>query len=272
MKKLIYCILIFVLIFVLIFTGCAKNSPVPAEPESTFNEQSQEEQIPGVTSMPLEGTPAPAKKNTLDGKVIVVDAGHGINSSTKQEKIAPNTSKTKRAFVSGASGKNQTEEQLNLSVALKLEAKLKKMGADVYMTRTEHKTDMSNIDRAEFANNLNADISVKIHADGSDNSRSNGVSVLVPGSQYISDDNLINESNKAADCILQEFVKATNAKNRGISIRNDLTGFNWSKIPIVLVEIGFMSNPEEDALMETENYQNKMVDGIAKGLDKYFNN
>ena len=212
-----------------------------------------------------------ALKSPLSGRVIVVDAGHGKNSSGKQERIAPDTNETKPCFVSGTSGKNQTEEELNLKMAKKLSAALEAHGAHVFMTRTEHTTELSNIGRAEFANNLNADISVKLHADGLDNHDVHGVSVLVPGDKHISDSALLKKSRRAGELILSEFIAATGASDRGISVRNDMTGFNWSTVPVVLVEMGFMSNPAEDALMETEEYQNKMTSGIVSGLIKYFN-
>ena len=205
-------------------------------------------------------------------KKVVIDAGHGLNSYNKQEPIAPNSSETKIAFASGTRGVNQTEEELNLSVALKLQKALEDKGAIVHMTRTEHESDMTNVDRAVFANELNADISIKIHADGNNSSSVHGVSVLVPGSQHITDSMLIEKSRDAGELILDEFVKETNATNRGISVRNDLTGFNWTEVPIVLVEMGFMTNPEEDKLMETDEYQDKMVKGIVSGLEKYFEN
>lgn len=206
----------------------------------------------------------------LKDKIICVDAGHGLNSYNKQEPIAPNSSQTKIAFASGTRGKNQTEEELNLSVALKLETELKALGASVHMTRTTHESDMTNIDRAEFANKLNADVSVKIHADGIDNSSAHGVSMLVPSNQYINNQELCNESRKIGEIILAEVIKTTGASNRGIAIRSDLTGFNWTQVPIVLLEMGFMTNPDEDAKMETEEYQQKIVDGIVNGLLLYF--
>ena len=208
----------------------------------------------------------------LEGKIIVIDAGHGKNSYNKEEKIAPDSDETKIAFASGTAGKNQSEEELNLSVALILQKSLEDLGADVHMTRTAHESDMANIDRAEFANELGADISVKIHADGSNDSRVHGVSVLVPGSGHISDKNVLSESQKAGGLVLEEFVIATGAYNRGISVRDDLTGFNWTKVPIILVEMGFMTNTEEDALMESSEYQGKMAEGIVRGLLRYFEN
>lgn len=210
------------------------------------------------------------EKLSLCGKVICIDAGHGLNSYNKQEAIAPNSSQTKIAFATGTRGKNQTEEQLNLSVAKKLEKKLAERGADVHMTRTTHECDMTNIDRAEFANNINADISVKIHADGMENNTVHGVSMLVPSNQYINNQEICDISRKAGEIILNEVVKSTGASNRGIVTRSDLTGFNWTKVPIVLLEMGFMTNPEEDAKMETDEYQDKIVDGISQGLTLFF--
>lgn len=216
-----------------------------------------------------DAAPEEKPKLELDGKIIVIDAGHGINSSNKQEAIAPGSKETKPAFAMGTRGKNQSEEELNLILALKLQEQLEKIGAAVHMTRTGHETTMSNIARAEFANDLKADLSVKIHADGVDSSSAHGVSVLVPGNKYLNE-NIVSESRKAGELILKEFVNSTVAYNRGLSTRNDMTGFNWSKVPVVIVEVGFMTNPEEDRLMETEEYQNKMVSGILSGIKEYF--
>ena len=257
MKKALVC----VLAFAILLCGCSifeKNEVAKTQvdaPESEVESSLKEK---------------PEKKSPLDGKVIVVDPGHGINSYTKQEAIAPNSSETKSAFVSGTRGANLTEEQLNLMVALKLQEALLEKGAVVHMTRTVHKCDVSNIDRAELGNKVNADISVKLHADGNNSPAVSGVSMLVPGSTYITDAELIKKSRRAGELVLEEFIAQTNAKNRGISVRNDMTGFNWSKVPVILLEMGFMTNPEEDKLLESDEYQNKMVTGIVTGLERYF--
>ena len=163
------------------------------------------------------------------------------------------------------------DEELNLSIALKLQDALTAEGAVVHMTRTKHETDKSNIDRAVFGNECNADISVKIHADGSDNPNVSGVSILVPGEQYVGTD-VAEKSSVAAKLILDKIIKVTGANNRGISVRNDMTGFNWSEIPVLIIEVGFMTNPAEDALLETGDYQNKIVSAITDGLKMYFEN
>lgn len=267
MKKFFTCILM----IAIILCGCTAFNKTDVPEQSDIQETEDIQDSTENKNMENQEEILPESNSDIAGKIIVIDAGHGINSYNKQEPIAPNSSETKIAFASGTSGANQTEEQLNLSVALKLQKALEAEGAAVHMTRTEHESDMTNVDRAVFANERNADISVKIHADGINNSSVHGVSVLVPGTQYITDNNVIKKSRTAAEFILEEFVAETSAANRGISVRNDLTGFNWTKIPIVLIEMGFMTNPEEDRLMETDEYQNKMVKGIVSGLKKYFN-
>ena len=245
---------------------------VPVAPPGQ-ERKAEEPKTPEVSETPetSQTPPEPAAPvSVLSGKVIVVDAGHGISSYKKKEPIAPGSSVTKAAFVSGTSGKYQTEEQLNLSVALRLRTALEAEGAVVHMTRTEHACDVSNVDRAQFANALNADISVKLHADGSDSSAAHGVSVLGPGPQYIGNADILNKSRTAGELVLQNFVAQTGAANRGISVRNDLTGFNWTEVPIILVEMGFMTNPDEDRLLSTADYQDKMVSGIVMGLKQYF--
>ena len=76
-------------------------------------------------------------------------------------------------------------------------------------------------------------------------------------------------SDKFSRDILSEYVKATGAKNRGVSYRDDLTGTNWSKVTNTLIEFGFMSNPAEDRKMSTPEYQEKMVTGMVNGIEKY---
>lgn len=223
---------------------------------------------------PVVENPAVVKntESSVYGKIIVIDAGHGKNPDKGKEPVAPGSDELKAKFATGTQGANQTEAELNLAIALWLEKELKARGAIVHMTRTTAETTLSNVGRAEFANNLNADISVKIHADGLDNPSVHGASILVPGDKYITDYELIEESRRAGEIIISEYVKATGAKDRGVSVRNDMTGFNWSRVPVVLLEMGFMTNPEEDARMGNEEYRQLMVSGIVRGLEVYFAN
>ena len=64
--------------------------------------------------------------------------------------------------------------------------------------------------------------------------------------------------------------KHTGAKNRDVIYTDSMSGINWSTIPVTIIELGFMSNPSEDRLMATEDYRNKMAQGIVDGIDAYY--
>ena len=71
--------------------------------------------------------------------------------------------------------------------------------------------------------------------------------------------------------ILSSVAKATGKKSHG-TIRSDYyTTINWAKIPTMILECGFMSNPKEDRQLNSASYQKKIARGIGVGVDKYFN-
>ena len=77
-------------------------------------------------------------------------------------------------------------------------------------------------------------------------------------------------SEKFSRDILSEYIKATGFKNRGVIYRDDLTGTNWaSEVTTTLIEMGFMTNPEEDRKMASPDFQKKMVNGLVNGIEKY---
>ena len=79
-------------------------------------------------------------------------------------------------------------------------------------------------------------------------------------------DDIAAASKQAAPLAQRELVAATGAKDRGIDARSDMTGFNWSDVPVILPEIGFMSNPAEDRLLATSAYQEKIVAGLTRAI------
>jgi N-acetylmuramoyl-L-alanine amidase len=138
------------------------------------------------------------------------------------------------------------------------------------MTRYNSEVNISNIERANIGNNSNSSVMIRLHADGSSNNAVNGVSVLVPSNKYINNNSIIINSHAYGNYILQGIISKTNAKNNGLVERSDLTGFNWSEIPVILVEMGFLTNQIEDALLNSAYYQNKIILGIIDGLAAYF--
>jgi N-acetylmuramoyl-L-alanine amidase len=125
------------------------------------------------------------------------------------------------------------------------------------MVRDTHDVDISNKERALLCNDAGADVALRIHADGYESPNARGISVLYPSTGAHSA-----ASKKMAAKLLEELIRTTEAKNRGIVPRNDLTGLNWSNVPSILLEMGFMTNPEEDKLLSTDDYQDKLATGM----------
>jgi N-acetylmuramoyl-L-alanine amidase len=137
------------------------------------------------------------------------------------------------------------------------------------MTRESHEVDISNKQRADMANEAGAALAVRIHADGDSSPKTKGFSVLYPSASSAAVKPIAAESHEAAGFILEHLKSATDTAGRGLSARSDLSGFNWSKVPVVLVELGFMTNPEEDELMSEAEYQKKLALGIADGIEQF---
>jgi len=203
---------------------------------------------------------------------IAIDPGHQRRANGKLEPIGPGASRKKAKVAGGAVGVSSRvpEYQLNLKVAKKLKKVLLKRGYEVYMVRSSNNVNISNKNRAIRANKSGADICIRLHADASGSSRVKGASVLYPSKSNPYVKKLSPASKKLSQYIAKEYSKKTGIKNRGIIKRDDLTGTNWSKIPVALVEMGFLSNPSEDRKMQKSSVQTKMAAGIANGIDRYF--
>ena len=203
--------------------------------------------------------------------VVCLDPGHQTKGNPALEEIAPNSDKKKAKVTTGTRGvvTKKYESELMLEIALKLKTSLESKGYKVIMTRTKNDVDISNKERAIFANDNKADVYIRLHADGSENKNAAGASVLTssPKNKYTT--KVQKESEKFSKILLEEYVKATGAKNRGLIYRDDLTGTNWATVPNTLIELGFMSNEEEDKKLSDEKYQEKIIDGLVNGIEKY---
>jgi N-acetylmuramoyl-L-alanine amidase len=204
--------------------------------------------------------------------VIVIDPGHQLKGNNTLEPIGPGAKQKKPKVSSGTRGvtTKKPEYVLNLEISLRLQKELQKRGYKVVMTRTKHNVDISNRQRSEIANQAKADLFVRIHADGDIHPNTEGFSVLYPSADNPYTKAVYAKSKKASELIHQHMKASMKAKSRGVVPRSDLTGFNWSKVPVTLVEAGFMSNPAEDKKLSQFAYQALIVDGIADGVDAYF--
>lgn len=229
----------------------------PAKPESQAESEDTPQPEPEPQPLPLEG------------RIICLDPGHCVTEEAGKgyrEPISPLSDETKPRYLSGTRGASLTEEQLNLQVALKLRDALEALGAEVVMTREVSEISLPNTERCRIANESGADVHVHIHADGSESTSANGVSVLIPDGDLLGTPSIVEESARLGQLMVDCVSEATGAKNRGTVPRSDLTGLNFSEIPSVFIEMGFMTNPEEDALLSSGEYQDKIVAGMANSL------
>lgn len=204
------------------------------------------------------------------GKVIVIDPGHGSEWDMSLEPLAPGSSKKRVKAPVGAVGEftKIPEYKVDWDVALKLKKILEDKGFIVVMTKSSIEENPGGIERAETGNKANARLVVRIHADSFEDEAVNGTTILVP--EALSGDRkpLSEESSRCANIILNTLESDVGVKARGVVLRDDLTAFNWSNVPTLLIEMGFLSNKNEDILLNNEDHQNKLAQAIADGIEE----
>lgn len=212
------------------------------------------------------------KQNSKEKQYLIcIDPGHQEKGDSKLEPVAPGSGQQKARVSSGATGiaTKKPEYVLNLEASTVLKHILEGKGYNVVMTRESHNVNISNSERAIFGNEKKADMVIRIHGDSIDNSSKTGASILIPSkdSKYTSE---IYESSNGCAKLVKDSMEKAGIEVNGIFERGDLTGFNWSKVPVVLVEMGFLSNYNEDRMMSNPEYQRKLMQSVADGVEEYF--
>ena len=190
-------------------------------------------------------------KLPLEGKTIVLDAGHG-------------------GLDPGTMYQNIYEKDINLAIVLALENELKELGAKVILTRSgdydlakpkakwRKKSDFDN--RIKLINGSNASLYVSIHLN------------YLSDSSYYGPQVFYNNDNKELAEIIQKNMNASLKGDRDIKkIPTDTYMYSKLKVPGVLIECGFLSNGNERKLLITKDYQEKVAKSISKGIIEYFN-
>ena len=260
----------------LLIVGCSSSASVSDSTdlgtegivESTAAETEQEaeksEEADDKATAEEDNTAEDKATPSGEGFTVCIDAGHQAQGDSSQEPIGPGASETKARVTSGTSGvaSGLSEYEVNLAVALKLRDYLESKGVTVVMVRETHDVNISNSERAAVANDAGADLFVRLHCDGSEtSSKTNGIGLYIRAT-----------GEKAAECeqlanaLMSAMTAATGANAFGIYKFDTYTGLNWSTVPCVMVEMGFMSNPEEDVKLTDPAYQAKLVEGMVNGI------
>ncbi|KAA0548384.1 N-acetylmuramoyl-L-alanine amidase [Bacillus sp. BGMRC 2118] len=205
--------------------------------------------------------------------VVVIDPGHQKKANLEKEPIGPGATETKMKVSGGTTGTTtgKPEYQLTLEASLLLKTVLEERGIDVFLTRESNDVNISNRERAEYANHQEADLFIRMHADGSTNQRVRGFHILVPAQNGTYTKEIYETSLQASEVILDVLKEDSTVavRGEGVSFREDITGFNWSSVTTILLELGYMTNPEDDRNLSNPEYLLHLMNQLATGIERF---
>ena len=254
MKK-IWKIMILCMILCFFCAGCSNDDEMISENHPKPTTEKRTEIIKQKTTQKKNEVTVDQEqsKQQEDRIKIAIDAGHQKKQMSEKEAIGPGSDKTKPMVSSGTEG-----------VALIAR------GYDVYMIRETNDVSLSNKKRALMANESGSDILLRIHCNSADSQSANGALTMSPTLSNPYCRSIAADSQELSECVVSTLCRRTGAVNRGVTQTDEMTGINWSKIPVTIVEMGFMSNPEEDQKLSDNHYQSMLAEGIADGVDRYY--
>ena len=214
-----------------------------AAPKSERTQQQAQELLPGPYG---EENFAAAFPKEQEPFLIAIDPGHG-------------------GVDSGCVGKKAEEKDINLQIARELEKALIQKGYRVLLLREKDEF-QDKMDRVEIANSYQADVYVSIHQntyEGKDKTVG-GIETWYDGTDASRD------NQRLALLVHRETVKITGARGRGVIDSTELYVASKTLMPACLIETGFLSNPQEEKLLASADYQKKLAEGIAQGIELYF--
>lgn len=271
-------LIIIVAIFVAILTGCSNTE----EAESILSQETyqvivedSEKQTTDIRhhdEKKSEESAQPVNASIDNNKTIVIDPGHASTRTTDYEPVGPGAEEMKMATVIGTRGVSTGiyEYALVMDIANKLRDELINRGYTVVLTKDSEDVVLSNIERAQIANEANADAFIRLHADASDNAADSGAMAMIISENNPYAAGLYQDSSVLAESVLSAYCSKTGFSNLGVEKTDNMTGNNWSQVPCVLLELGYMTNPNDDQMMATQDFRDAMAIGVADGIDRYF--
>ena len=215
-----------------------------------------------------------SESETEQPLTVAIDPGHQGSwvDMSEKEPSAPGSSEMKVKATTGTQGSysGKAEYELNLEISLLLRDELEKRGYRVVLTREDNDTAISNAERALLAYEEGGDIYVRIHANGSEDPSVSGALAMVPSpaNPYVGD--MAENSYLLGESILNAYCEKASFSSLGVQYYDNMTGINWSKLPVMILEMGFMTNQSDDLRMADASVQKLMAEGIADGIDAYF--
>ena len=258
-----------------LLSGCRTEKP--NETKKAETEQRKEEQEEALIQEKREqeekeqAAKEAAEKECAEAITLVIDPGHSGVVEERQEPVGPGAQEYKAGDTYGTSGISTgiPEYELTLDLALQLKTELETRGYKIVMTRDTNEVPRSCLERADIMNQAGAAACLRIHANGSEDSSVQGAMTIctTPQNPYVPQ--MYASSRMLSDCVLDSLVEATGCVSQGVWETDTMSGNNWSQIPVTIVEVGYMTNPEEDVLLSQEDYRKKIVFGLADGLEEF---
>ena len=213
------------------------------------------------------------EKEEASEYLIAIDAGHQAQGNFGQEPIGPGASQTKTKVAGGTRGTTTgvPEYELTLDISLQLRDELEERGYKVLMIRETHEVDITNSERAQMANEADADVFIRVHANGSENSSANGAMTICQTSSNPYNSALYEDSKRLSELVLDAYTEATGVRKEYVWETDTMSGINWCSVPVTIIEMGYMTNPAEDQNMQDDEFQKLMVRGMADGIEAYIN-
>ena len=213
-----------------------------------------------------------APEGRLKGVIVCIDAGHSNAKSGGKEPMGPGLpgmSSGKGGMAEG-SYTNRRESVVMLEIAYVLRDELLRQGATVVMTRESEDEWYTNIERDDVANNAGAHVMLRLHGDNVSDKNSRGFSVFYPWhseyAQAVADETEYGVYGQLLlDGLLGKASYGGKVRTRLVAT-DSYVGNNWAKMPCFLIELGYMSNVQDDILLSTPGHQQDLAEGLADGI------